>query len=688
MFRSVSKLLTVVMLGLVVAAASPTRAEAQSATTDAVYEDVKEVIEDLLTKEVSQTVATHMACLAGRRTDGVTKETENAVDITTDLSKGDQAKNDDTWVSLEAVSFFPNTLQAIYDERYSSLKPVFLGEMSGFVGDLAYQLLQTPQPNSPAGGSGTAPAVGNETAQTPMAAKMQMSQAGLVTLMTARAALLDHRTAGTLARSATAMSAGIIYAPLKDAQLDICGANLGYMLATKQIASSGSPLDRDCSLDSTKNPTRDEYACDLAYAIQDSLTSDPTDAQSYLLRALATYVDELANPGPQPSQVQIAATVNILNDMLSMPGSTLGAVTNEYVAIGAIVGKPKDEAIDITLQLTKLMDQWKTYHLTDGQPLSVPRLADMIDGISTLVSDDCKKTAPPKACTFFAKERVVLGIDSNLWPIVRLASTGDYVDAAQLAIGILFRGLRKSCTTPEQSASTAAPSATQSLAAGETENPRDTRACELIPYVQRFADDIVVYVVQAHVDGTPTDEARSTLRAATEDLVQELGINGGIDRPTWSPGGMLLPDLALRYEWSPSFAQAGTGSARFLASLPWLKLRKSFLYTEMVYSSVAVSLTDILAPLAEQASRASGTYTHEDRLWADILAPRIDIEGGIPALSKHLLVGGGITYRFVVPSQTAPATTTAPAAYEYRSCLTRSNWSDCFQFGVFAKYTM
>src|SRR5690348_10551613 len=51
---------------------------------------------------------------------------------------------------------------------------------------------------------------------------------------------------------------------------------------------------------------------------------------------------------------------------------------------------------------------------------------------------------------------------------------------------------------------------------------RSSTACEIVPYIELFADDIVAYVVQDHVNGTPTDEARSALRAATENLGQRF----------------------------------------------------------------------------------------------------------------------------------------------------------------------
>jgi len=297
--------------------------------------------------------------------------------------------------------------------------------------------------------------------------------------------------------------------------------------------------------------------------------------------------------------------------------------------------------------------------------------------------EDCSQIDASNACLFFEKEKKVLGVGAELWPIVRLAGRGDYVDSAQLAIGILFNGARQSCADMNSARTQA--SVADVLWDGP---PRVPEACELLPYLQTFADDVVVYAVQDLVSGMPSDEARSTLRAATEDLVQELSLNGGIDRDAFGLKANFFPDLALRYEWSPSFAVDGPGAGRFVASVPFIKVRKHFAYSRTIYSAVELSAADLVAPLAELALRSGGvTPAHESLIWANVLSPRIDVEGGIPALSKHLLVGGGVTYRFVTPAVTIPATATTPPAYEYR-WLKRQNWEDGFQFGLFVKYTI
>src|SRR5690348_9528878 len=73
--------------------------------SDAVYSDVKDVIEDLLTKEVSESVTPTLACLSGR-TQG--KEGNERLSGAIQIGK-------DGYVRLEATRHFPRTLQHIFD---------------------------------------------------------------------------------------------------------------------------------------------------------------------------------------------------------------------------------------------------------------------------------------------------------------------------------------------------------------------------------------------------------------------------------------------------------------------------------------------------------------------------------------------------------------------------------------------
>src|SRR5205814_748550 len=100
---------------------NPSLAQAQ-VPTDAIYADAKQIIEELLTTEVSQTAAPHLACLSGRRKPEAGSRT--AIDITTDLKGGVTPRDGDVYVELEAVKYSPRLLQAIYDKQFASIRSV------------------------------------------------------------------------------------------------------------------------------------------------------------------------------------------------------------------------------------------------------------------------------------------------------------------------------------------------------------------------------------------------------------------------------------------------------------------------------------------------------------------------------------------------------------------------------------
>jgi hypothetical protein len=102
---------------------------------------------------------------------------------------------------------------------------------------------------------------------------------------------------------------------------------------------------------------------------------------------------------------------------------------------------------------------------------------------------------------------------------------------------------------------------------------------------------------------------------------------------------------------------------------------------------------DWLAPFSELAQRKTDNvdYANTAALALNLLTPRVDVQAGIPALSTHLLLGGGLSYRLVVPYLQQAATTTTPANYKYDECLNSThvaNWATCIEFGVFAKYAL
>ena len=598
---------------LIVLAKREVRADA---TSDAVYQDVKQVVEDLMTQEVDQTVASHLACFSGRTP---AQETDLGA-----VSIPDEDGRSSKYFVTEAVKYFPRTLQSIYDNRIASFRQVVTSEVAAFVGHLAYESL-----------------------------KKQVDD-GQTKRTLARIAVLNRKTKTPVNAKATS---DIEFGLLNEAQIEACGTNLGNLLAAKRIGGGASALDVDC----VQPPKGDEYACDIAYAVQESLLGQQSAAESYLLSALAQYIAEIAVG--TPTSAQVSAILPILAASLNADGQTNTAVTSAISQLQDALAKPSLTGV-LHAPLTLLVDQWKSLHLRAN---GAPSITSWATGVAYVIGTACK--GPDKsagACTFFPAAAQKVGITSDLWPILQLAASGDYIDAAQLAISELFVGLQKTC-----------------------DGKSGSDSCDLLRVLQQFADAMVVYTFEAQANGTPSDDARGALRTATETLVQNLAANGGIDRNSFGARSIFFPDFALRYQWSPSYVNTTAGTTRATASVTFLKLRIPLFYREMGYSALNLSLGDLIGPLAELAGRStSATFANSERVWANLFAPRLDIEGGIPALSKHLLLGGGLSYRMVAPYQTAAATTSTPASYQYGLCSEHMFWANCFEFGVFVKYIM
>src|SRR5690606_13324756 len=129
---------------------------------------------------------------------------------------------------------------------------------------------------------------------------------------------------------------------------------------------------------------------------------------------------------------------------------------------------------------------------------------------------------------------------------------------------------------------------------------------------------------------------------------------------------VFLPDLAVRFSWNAAYVNDSTGSFRTVASLNWLNFRLWARRRELSYFAGQISLVDGLAPLSELAARRTPDIEYEgtSKLVANLVAPRFDLLFGVPALSRHLVVAAGISYRPVVPIEVG-TTPTGQRLYRY-----------------------
>jgi hypothetical protein len=752
-------------------------ASAQDAYT-AVYDDVKQIIETLVLKEVSQNVASRLACFTGRSelAKGCTPGTScapNAVNIA-------PPKAIPHWVNLEAITYFPQTMRLLYDGQYSSLRTAILGEAAGLAADVAYKLLTEPPvlpdastvassagaPSVGAPSSATAPAstLENETSPEEMR-KTKQRERGFGSASIPNSGQGSAPNAAPHASGSGSSSSGgsaalpdIDFAPLPSDQLDACGNSVKQQLADHQIGAGTPPLAQECS---ATNKQRNVYACYLAQALQSELQGAPSDADQNLQDALVELVGEWAlgtawsidtfnaaapivrtmlnaDPAKVTSRdaAQTAATALLaLNTMSSSspkpspPSTPPGAVPtdaapgpvpapsttppNKGTKPAAPAAKqdltapkataalpttspstelgPKTAERDTHLadHVTALLDQWRVFHPTTGSKLNVAKFVDSMEGLTVLFKDACRATPKAPACNVLmavpdpsapggnvsSKQAKVLGAGAKMAALVGLAGRGDYVDAAQLAVEDVFQGINSQCKDKDVNGT-----------------------CDEYQVYERFADSVVVYVSDIGSNGTPSQAASQAFQSAGEDLVTQVANSGGIDRRQFGGGwALFIPDLSLRYSWSPSYVNNSDGTGRVLASVTTLNLRARLYRTDYFYSALKFSFVDWIAPLAEIATRKSTNvyYGNQAALVANLFNPRVDVEVGLPALSKHLLVGGGTSYRFVVPYSApnlgTPATATSPGVlgYQYDGVWNHSGeWSQGLEFGMFAKYSM
>jgi hypothetical protein len=260
----------------------------------------------------------------------------------------------------------------------------------------------------------------------------------------------------------------------------------------------------------------------------------------------------------------------------------------------------------------------------------------------------------------------------TLWPLIVAASRGNVSEVAHGTMSLIFRSSRASC--PE------APDGRTGSAACDTEIYR------------RFAESLVTYTVELAQDRTASDAARAAFRTSASDVIRQVGNGGGFARRRWY--GFLIPTLNLRASWNAAYVNESGNSLRYLASVDWIKYRFVLAFSERLYMGLHVSLLDPLAPLSELATRPNVgvTYHDQEKLAWNFVAPRLDLVLGIPTLSKHLAVGGGVSLRLTVPDLENMPAPGEVASYRYQTLWgddnTNDHWPRYVEFGFFVKYVI
>jgi hypothetical protein len=695
---------------------------------DAIYSDVRTVIEELITKELSEQVAPGISCLSGR-TEVAPDGYSVTYSYTPEGAKTGKAKT----VHLEAATHFPKTLQRVFNRQYGTLRTAIRDESAGLAGLLVYQALhqlQLPAPDAAAlaklrKSSLSCPADPEQIAEKDQAAR----------------ASAPCSEEGAAAAARPAPKPGPDFSAMEPAEFIACKAEVKKGFADGTWGERNEyPLDAACKTES--------FECDIGQAVRASLSGQSAAAQDALIKATALAVRQLAEqvysnlalpPNPalmQTVQQQVlfllrqqlagdgwelkplrasltgvfraAAKVDLsplseasLTQLLeqlashaagSLPAADLPALQAKVDALavggGAVALDPMARLAALFQKLERVHAAWRSaVDVTTGK-LDVGSFVRGLIGQGGALADLCPVESKPGgsiglvsandtlACKVIAKVSGSINVRPDLikaiadvQPILSHASKAEYTEAAQLAIGYVFQ-----------------------LAS------RNKPDSEIAVY-ERFAKSVATYVLDAGQHEAPSEAARVAFRSAAVDMIQHLGKGGGLQRNINDNAyNWLLPDLVLRASWSPSYLNRTDSPTRVQASANWLNLRIKARRTAATYIGFEASLADPLAPLSELVLRKTDNVHYHDvnTLWANLLTPRVEVLAASPALSEHLALSAGMSLRLAAPVFNRDKTRQSGDGdhYDYKLVWNandpddKSLWLRFLEFGFSVKYVL
>lgn len=180
---------------------------------------------------------------------------------------------------------------------------------------------------------------------------------------------------------------------------------------------------------------------------------------------------------------------------------------------------------------------------------------------------------------------------------------------------------------------------------------------------EKFFLTLAAYLLDSN-DGVDEATARSAFRAAAKDLLlsqKKQGVPRSADRVAFR----LTPRLAMRLSFNDTYATTDGDSRRTVVAADWP--------TAMVaindYLGLEASAIDPVAPLAEMALRPAGSYSKYEYVFLDLIRPRLGGWICIPQLSRRLALSAGFGVRLLDVIQDSPVDTPLRAHYGYKASL-------------------
>lgn len=626
---------------------------------DVIYKDAKDVISDLITNEVATTTVEEIACRAGH------VEVDPSVKSDADVIEIDDGKAQHFY-QLSALEHYPRTLQAVYSHQFGGLKTTLVDESADLAAYLVFQALRE------LGESGQ------------LFQQVSSCTRGVQCRRLSLALAESQKLAGQPDAQAKtgADKDAIKFGPFPGADQGKCTAAVEAKLENGLTLGS-SPLDQDCAKPSDDTTRID---CEVAFALRAALHSDADSAEDHLRTAAALVIaailfDALENEPTLKGKVAIDApylaqqmTTLLTKFPTEAPTAETVLTTLEKaitVKDSALTAKVKQVIDGLETALHRLQSQWALVTGAGKRHIDLMATIGALWEAQGALGQLCGKNSSIVMCQHLLRIEGVLGRGKPWWGVLRAASSGNIREVAHMAVTALFTSKR------------------------DNNECAQNRQCHKDLY-ERFAESLAYYVIDIAEDKTPSDATREAFRSAAEEVIQHIW-PGGYDRPgctvchpCWH---VLYPDFALRASWSPSYVSTSGKTLRYVASINFLTARFAPYYTKQVYVGVHVSVFDLLGPMAEIALRPN-TFVYDDsmhndpaaRVFANFIEPRVDVVVGLPALSKHLVVGLGASVRPSVPYATTSSTMTP--TYEYRTLFVDDNakLSRSLEFGFSVKY--
>ncbi len=181
---------------------------------------------------------------------------------------------------------------------------------------------------------------------------------------------------------------------------------------------------------------------------------------------------------------------------------------------------------------------------------------------------------------------------------------------------------------------------------------------------QRFFLTLAAYLLDA-ADGDAMGVTRSAFRAAAKDLLRMAethGVPGADRRLRLNP----VPRLGARVIFNEAHAVVlGDDTRRTVVTVEWPTAMLAF----SDFAGVELSLIDAVAPLSELALRPAGDYLDEKLVLLDAVRPRAGFWLAVPQLSQRLELSVGVGARLVGLDATGGGTTPLSATYVRRTSI-------------------